>query len=209
MPALAQAVIGFGGFATAAVRPSASSQAAQVANTLIPIQPPGLVIGQTSRGETVTISKALYRWLMVDLLKRVGGVSAAGFDGIAADAANALLLATQASTDITALDLRLDSAEADIVALYAADTALDARVDVLEAALAEMNMNYATRLDQDASPPTFSYFGIAAVGSAEASAVWRIKKMVFGLDGDVTVTWADGDDNFDNVWTNRAALSYS
>ena len=180
-----------------------------MANTLIPIQPPGLVIGQTAKGETVTISKALYRWLMVDLLKRVGGVSAAGFDGIAADAANALELATQAGVDIAALDTRVDAAEVNITALLAADVALDVRIDALEAALAEFNMQYAERHDQDAASPTLAYDGYAAIGSAEGSAVWRIKKTTYAVDGDRSVTWADGNDNFDNVWTNRASLSYS
>jgi hypothetical protein len=161
------------------------------------------VIGQTAKGETVIISKALYRWLMVDLLKRIGGVSSPGVGDIANDAATALAAANQATLDIAALDMRLDSAEASI-------TGLDARVDALELALAELNMEYATRLDNDASPPTVSYFGTAETGSAEGSAVWRIKKIVYGaVDGDVTVTWADGNANFDNVWTNRAALSYS
>jgi hypothetical protein len=182
---------------------------AQVAKTLIPVQPPGLVIGETAKGETVTISKALYRWLMVDLLKRVGGVNASGLDEIAADAAQALDLAEQAGLDITALDGRLDSAENDVTALQAADAALDGRVDVLEAAMDELNMQYAERHDQDAATPTVAYDGFAAVGSTEGAAVWRIKKTTYALDGDRAVTWADGNANFDNVWTNRASLSYS
>lgn len=68
---------------------------------------------------------------------------------------------------------------------------------------------YATRYDQDAATPTLAYFGKAQVGAAEGSAVWQIKKMTFGADGDINTTWADGNANFDNIWTNRAALSYT
>lgn len=69
--------------------------------------------------------------------------------------------------------------------------------------------NYATRYDQDSATPTLAYFGKAAVGAAEGVAVWQIKKMTYGADGDINTHWADGNDKFDNIWTNRAALSYT
>lgn len=73
----------------------------------------------------------------------------------------------------------------------------------------EDSMSYATRYDQDSSTPTFAYLGKASAGSATSAAVWQIQKLDFGVDGDVTVTWADGNARFDNVWDNRASLSYS
>lgn len=75
--------------------------------------------------------------------------------------------------------------------------------------VAEMAPQYATRYDQDADPPTLAYLGHAWPGTATSAAAWRIQKMVFGADGDVTTTWADGNTAFDNVWDNRASLSYS
>lgn len=78
--------------------------------------------------------------------------------------------------------------------------ALKDAVDVIE---------YATRYDQDAAVPTLAYFGKAGVGASESAAVWQIKKIVYGTDGDINVYWADGDAAFDNVWSNRAALSYT
>jgi YD repeat-containing protein len=54
------------------------------------------------------------------------------------------------------------------------------------------------------------YIGKAAPGSSESSAVWQIQKMVYDASNDMTErNWADGNVKFDNVWTNRAALSYS
>lgn len=53
-----------------------------------------------------------------------------------------------------------------------------------------------------------TYIAIAAIGSAQASAVWQAFKI--SVSGDDTVfTWADGDENFDNVATDLTALSYS
>ena len=78
--------------------------------------------------------------------------------------------------------------------------ALQAAIDVTE---------YALRYDQDAATPTLAYYGRAAVGSAEGSAVWQIKKITFGADGDTSTTWADGNAAFDNIWTNRAASTYT
>lgn len=72
-----------------------------------------------------------------------------------------------------------------------------------------MATNYATRYDQDAATPTFAYLGKAQVGTATSAATWQIQKLTFGTDGDVTITWADGNASFDNIWDNRASLSYS
>ena len=54
------------------------------------------------------------------------------------------------------------------------------------------------------------YFGFAAVGSSgsTSSAIWRIMRMVES-SGVYTFSFADGNTNFDNVWNNRASLSYS
>jgi hypothetical protein len=62
------------------------------------------------------------------------------------------------------------------------------------------------RIDEVSASVT--YIGEAAFGSSEASAVWRIFKL--SVSGTVTsMTWADGNDEFDNIWNNRASLSYS
>lgn len=66
--------------------------------------------------------------------------------------------------------------------------------------------NYSAVTDEVSS--SLLYSGLAAPGSAGASAVWRIKRVQ--VTGNVTATtWADGNTNFDNVWNNRASLSYS
>jgi len=53
-----------------------------------------------------------------------------------------------------------------------------------------------------------TYQGWAVVGAATNAAIWRIRRIsVAGVI--TTIDWADGDSNYDNVWDNRAALSYS
>jgi len=66
--------------------------------------------------------------------------------------------------------------------------------------------NYATQLDEDG---TTTYVGKAVIGSAVGDAVWQIKKIDESGSPEMIITWCDGNDSFDNVWSNRAALSYS
>lgn len=65
---------------------------------------------------------------------------------------------------------------------------------------------YAPRYDYiDA---TTSYLGEALPGTLESAATWRIR-LITTSGSDVTVKWADGNSRFDNVWDDRASLSYS
>ena len=66
---------------------------------------------------------------------------------------------------------------------------------------------YSTRTDFVSE--TLAYVGEAVPGTAETSALWRIKRLTFGLDDDVTAEWAGGNANFDKVWADRASLTYS
>ncbi len=52
------------------------------------------------------------------------------------------------------------------------------------------------------------YKGEAEAGTSVSAPAWRIRKITI-VNDDISETWADGNTNFDNVWTNRATLSYS
>ena len=67
--------------------------------------------------------------------------------------------------------------------------------------------NYSTRIKEDSGNADITYIGNAALGASESDPVWQIKQLysATGLDK----TWCDGNDNFDNIWTNRESLSYS
>jgi len=64
----------------------------------------------------------------------------------------------------------------------------------------------AIQLDQVGASPT--YLGEAQPGTITSAASWRIRKIVEN-GPDVTITWADGDEDFDNIWDDRLSLSYS
>jgi hypothetical protein len=59
----------------------------------------------------------------------------------------------------------------------------------------------------DDSNDPIIYLGKALPGELTSSAVWQISKI--NMTTGVITTWADGDSNFDNIWDNRASLTYS
>ena len=69
-----------------------------------------------------------------------------------------------------------------------------------------VEMPLAARIDW--ATESVCYVGWAPPGSATDAACWRVKKIELSGD-DVSVTWSDGDAQYDNVWDNRASLSYS
>lgn len=72
----------------------------------------------------------------------------------------------------------------------------------------EDEMTFAKRVDFVGT--TLIYRGEAAVGSAESSSVWRIRRITFtGAEEDVTEEWASGNATFDKIWDDRLSLSYS
>lgn len=68
--------------------------------------------------------------------------------------------------------------------------------------------NQAVRIKIDSVDTNVSYVGKASVGTATSSASWQISKLD-ETGGELVMTWADGDDNFDNIYDNRESLSYS
>lgn len=67
--------------------------------------------------------------------------------------------------------------------------------------------NYIVRYDDAGSSVT--YIGKASPGTATSAASWQISKLDESSSPDFTLLYADGNANFDNIWDNRASLSYS
>lgn len=63
-------------------------------------------------------------------------------------------------------------------------------------------------LELDVASTTVTYVGEAEAGSAASAAAWRVRKLTKTGDN-LSIKWADGDTLFDNVWDNRASLTYS
>ena len=74
----------------------------------------------------------------------------------------------------------------------------------------EFTNNYVTRIDYDSGTNPI-YIGKAdlSVASATDTAVWQIFKVTWdGNDNPTLIQYADNNETFDNVWDDRAALSY-
>ena len=78
---------------------------------------------------------------------------------------------------------------------------------VVELAISELVMETPEYMILEDVDGTITYYGYAKPGSSTNDPVWKIKRL--DETGDLKVLWADGDTNFDNVWDNRAGLSYS
>lgn len=65
---------------------------------------------------------------------------------------------------------------------------------------------YLTKVDTAST--TITYIGKANPGSLGSEDKWQILRIQTSGTVD-TFEWADGNENFDNVWDNRVSLSYS
>jgi hypothetical protein len=52
-----------------------------------------------------------------------------------------------------------------------------------------------------------TYIGEADAGALTDAGVWRIKRVTESGE-DLILDWADGDEEFDNIWDNRLSLTY-
>jgi len=52
----------------------------------------------------------------------------------------------------------------------------------------------------------YTYLGFAVPGTATSGALWKVMRIT---DADDTILFADGNGEYDNVYDNRASLSYS
>lgn len=55
---------------------------------------------------------------------------------------------------------------------------------------------------------TTTYIAAAPIGSLQSSAVWQVKKIAVS-GSDTIITWADGNNNFDNIATDLTILNYT
>lgn len=78
------------------------------------------------------------------------------------------------------------------------------KVDLVDSAT-----DYATNVDE--ANGSTSYIGEADIASSGTAAVWRIRRVIEDTAAGTitTITWADGDSKFNNVWDNRGTIVYS
>lgn len=68
-----------------------------------------------------------------------------------------------------------------------------------------VDTTYSIRIDQVSD--TLLYIGEGNLGADESAPVWSIKKME-QVGSVFRITYADGNQNKDNVWSDRLTLSY-
>jgi len=79
--------------------------------------------------------------------------------------------------------------------------------DTIISLLGGVTGGLATRFLPDSADSNIYYAGFAPIASVENAAVWQIQKIDF--TNGVEVYWCDGDQSYNNNWTNREALTYS
>ena len=70
---------------------------------------------------------------------------------------------------------------------------------------AYLGQTLAQRIDNQTS---VIYIGTAPINSLSSDPVWAIKSLNIS-GGLITILWANGNDLSNNIWDNRASLSYS
>lgn len=69
--------------------------------------------------------------------------------------------------------------------------------------------NLAIQIERDGSGNPI-YLGMSTPGTATSDAKWQIRKLTFNGQNEVTaMQYANGSPNFDQIYNNRASLSYS
>ena len=73
----------------------------------------------------------------------------------------------------------------------------------------EVDKGRISRMDYDASG-NLIYYGTAHGTALTSEAKWKIQKLTYDASGNLlSRLWSGGGEAFDQVWNNRASLSYS
>jgi len=137
-------------------------------------------------------------------------------------------LVSELGSDITFLEEGVDTFDLPVVSAFSESfenkrIIRDAVQEAVSDLLSELNVSLSTIKDSveaiqeseykyityvDDVSENIRYFGYAVPGSLESAAVWRVEKAI--TTGNVTALLkADGNANYDNIWDNRASLTYA
>ena len=86
----------------------------------------------------------------------------------------------------------------------ASDGGTDVRVALKSGSLTVSSSDEAFAYDTTTTADTI-YLGYAAIGSATSAAVWKVTRFNTSTGRQ---EWADSDASYDNIWDNRASLTY-
>jgi hypothetical protein len=71
----------------------------------------------------------------------------------------------------------------------------------------QLDGDFAINTQLNSGNSNIEYIGIAPIGSATSAAVWKIKRVNYTTG--TVIEYADGNENFDNIFDNRESLTYS
>jgi len=71
-----------------------------------------------------------------------------------------------------------------------------------------LNTPVRTQLRFDGENATYNYIGESPVGATTTDASWRIYRLENTGTASLIKMWADGSDQFNKVWDNRASYTY-
>lgn len=135
------------------------------------------------------------------VMMEVSGNTARPLQGSVTDG---LLVNLGSNNDVTIEELPLPFGAATSVKQ---DTIIG-HIDGIETLLTSLNDKTDGSLTlRMATVGSITYIGKANIGSATSSASWQVKRI--DETSGLVAMWADGNSNFDNIWDNRASLSYS
>lgn len=140
--------------------------------------------------------RGLVKWAFERMPASLGQKATAASLPVVIASDQSAILVTSATTFLTAeaSNVNLSWGQGDPVAL-SVDLSGNLRVGARDC----------VRLDEASS--TITYVGTAAPGTLTSAAAWAIKRL--DSTSGLVVLWADGDPQSDNIWDNRAGLSYS
>lgn len=72
-----------------------------------------------------------------------------------------------------------------------------------------LDAGYTQSIDYDVNSNAIYQGWAVPIAANKANAVWRICHLTYDASNRCTdIQWADGNENFDNIWNDRVSLSY-
>lgn len=109
-------------------------------------------------------------------------------------------------TDLSTLIPGNSTTEPSGIVVYQGGQAVNLPWSAFMALVGTSDESYSRRVDFVGD--SLLYRGEALPGASDTAAVWRIRRIEFAPDGDVTEKWAGGNADFTNVWADRTTLGY-
>ena len=156
----------------------------------------------------------VYERVEVDVVEEVTEAAAASEEVIAVEVASSVAAHASAPLEVSVSSgsPQVSAVVSDVAPINA--VVVDGTPTIIEIAgeqgppgiaIAEDEVQYDVEVENASS--TVTYVGQAAPGTATNAAAWRIKRIT-DTGSTVTVDWANGSDAFDQIWDDRATLTY-